>query len=382
MMLAVPPQFVVSLLVAVSALLIGNHGLWAGRPGENGPRPQFSAVIADAGDVTEAKAAQWKIEGFRAAVLILEDRHSATVLASAAKALADNSLALYFWVEVARDPELARSHPDLMASLGMHDDWRRHFPKFPQAGPNEVVKAWPWVPICYRDAFAAHKDRIKRLLARLPAGYTGLLLNDLQGGPASCGCGNLQCRWAVDYGVPATAARQPGSDAAARFVADIGKLTAGKELIPVWTTECEHEDLPRARLTAKDWATGYCGGVPCFETCRKRFGEQWQAMTGDRQGPVGLLVLSREFHRDRKEYGGPGAWVKQVLDYIEKQTLRPLPRQKVWLVVQGYEVSREEEAAARQHALETGAGAVLVARRRLDQSYEPRMVKRPVGPIP
>ena len=39
-----------------------------------------------------------------------------------------------------------------------------------------------------------------------------MFLNDLQAGPSSCGCGNDQCRWALDYGSP----RDGGEDARRR----------------------------------------------------------------------------------------------------------------------------------------------------------------------
>jgi hypothetical protein len=339
---------------------------------ENKP---FEAVIAAADGVESAKVAAWKKEGFRAVVLVLDDRLEARVLEKAAKAVAEQSLELYYWIEVGRNPTLAREHPEWMASLGSHGDWRQRFPKVRATEKGEVAKAWPWVPVAYREAFDAHQARIKRLLARVPEGYRGVLLNDLQGGPASCGCGNLQCRWAVDYGVPSTTAKLEGKDIAARFIAEVGKSAKGKEVIPVWTGECEQEDLPADRRPERSWGTGYCGGVPCFETYRKRFAEQWTALNADRRGPAGVLLLHREFQRDRKEYGGPAGWLKPAVEYVEKQSLKPLPRRRLWLVVQGYDISTEEEMAVRRVASKIGAGAVLVARTRIDQSYEPRMVK-------
>jgi hypothetical protein len=43
--------------------------------------------------------------------------------------------------------------------------------------------------------------------------------------------------------------------------------------------------------------------------------------------------------------------------------------------VQGYDVTPEEEHAARHAGLRSGAGAVLVARTRIDQSYVPRIIR-------
>src|SRR5205814_1020593 len=78
----------------------------------------------------------------------------------------------------------------------------------------------------------------------LPGRWSGVFLNDLQAGPSSCGCGNDQCRWALDYGAPATAPKTPGDDAAARAVAEVRTRFPDKAVIPVWVTECETVDLP------------------------------------------------------------------------------------------------------------------------------------------
>jgi hypothetical protein len=340
----------------------------------------FEVVLTTTAVVTADKAASWKKKGFAAVAVVLDDGDEAAALQKAAKVLADNSLGLYFWIEVGRNPALARTHPEWMAALGSHDDWRKRFPNVRPLEKGEVAKAWPWVPITYREAFDAHRKRIDRLLTHVPDGYKGVLLNDLQGGPASCGCGNLQCRWATDYGVPSTTPKLAGADIAARFVAEIGKLVKDKEVIPVWTTECEEEDLPLDKQRKKSWTTGYCGSVPCLETCRKRFNEQWTALHADRRGPTGLLLLHKEFGRDRKEYAGPANWMKSNVAYVEKQGVKPVARRRLWLVVQGYATDADEEATVRREAVKMGAAAVLVARTPLDQSYEPRIVK--VKPAP
>ena len=336
----------------------------------------FEGVIVEPEAVTRENVRGWKTEKFQAVVVVLDDRHEAAVLQKAAKAVGDHALDLYYWIEVGRNPTMAREHPEWMASLGMHADWRKQFPRVRPLEKGEVAKAWPWVPIGYQEAFDAHMARINKLLARLPEGYRGLLLNDLQGGPASCGCGNLQCRWAVDYGVPSTATKLKGVDVAAKFVTEISKAAKGKEVIPVWTVECEHEDMATQKQRPKGgWSTDLCGNVDCFDTCRKRFAEQWAALHAGHRGPTGLLLLHREFGRDRKEYGTPGEWIKQGLKYLDEQPAKVIPQKRLWLVVQGYDVSAAEEAAVRRVAAQVQAGAVLVARTRIDQSYEPRIVK-------
>ena len=170
-------------------------------------------------------------------------------------------------------------------------------------------------------------------------------------------------------------AKLTGPDAAWRFVSEVGKAAKGKEVIPVWVTECEQEDLPESKREKGSWGTGYCGSVPCFDTCRKHFAEQWTSLQAKRDGPTALLALHREFQRDRKEYGSTAGWVERTLDFCDKQSAAPVPHQRLWLVVQGYDIRPEEEAMVRTTASKSGVGAIIVARTRIDQSYEPRVTK-------
>lgn len=340
--------------------------------------PALSAVIVEPETITAEQTAAWRREGFQAAAVVLDDRHEQAAYRRAAQALAAAELDLYYWIEVARDVKLADAHPEWMASLGMHPDWRERFPNSPLPKPGEAAKAYPWTPIGYRQAYDAHLARLAELLERAPGNYRGLLLNDLQGGPASCGCGNLQCRWAIDYGVPSTTDKLPGDDVAARFVAEVRKLAPGKLVTPVWMTECEDRDLPADRRP-QGKSTGYCGGVACSQgTCPKAFSKQWNALLAGLDGPVALLATHQELGRDGLEYGGPAGWVGQAVDYLD-QTLPPhegekLPRPRLWLVVQGYDLKPEQANATREVAAKTGAGAVFVALTRIDQSYEPRII--------
>src|SRR6185436_11508363 len=127
----------------------------------------------------------------------------------------------------------------------------------------------------YREVFEGHLARIEQLLKRAPPGWRGLLLNDLQGGPSSCGCGNIQCRWAVDYHVRPTATKLAGENVAAKFIAEVRKRAGDKAVIPVWTTECEEVDLPADKHQGRP-GTGLCGTVGCATgACGKEFSNQW-----------------------------------------------------------------------------------------------------------
>jgi hypothetical protein len=47
------------------------------------------------------------------------------------------------------------------------------------------------------------------------------------------------------------------------------------------------------------------------------------------------------------------------------------PTRQLWVVVEG---NNDEENIARHAAAQVGVGAVLVARSKIEQSYEPRMI--------
>ncbi|MBA3481238.1 MAG: hypothetical protein H0T51_05425 [Pirellulales bacterium] len=363
-------------LLALAALCqFGSDDVCAQPVAQSDDKKSLEALLIEPDAVNAGKIAVWKKEGFSSLVLVLDERFDAGVYQKAAEAIATNPLDIYYWIEVGRNPALADEHSEWMASLGSHSDWRKLFPDVPELNEGEVTKAWPWTPIGYREAFEAHLVRIKGLLERIPPDYCGLLLNDLQGGPSSCGCGNLQCRWAIDYGVAATAEKLPGHHIAAEFVAKAGKLAPDKVVIPVWTTECDQEDMALEKQPKRDWTTGYCGDVDCFNYCLARFTEQWNALHATHQGPTGVLLLHKEFRRAGGKYGPAGSWITHAVQYLEHKELKTVPPQQLWLVVQGYDVTPAEEKATRQAASKTGAAMVVVARSRIDQSYEPRVVR-------
>ncbi len=339
-------------------------------------------VLADCNEVVPAAIDRWRGEGFTAIVLPLDEDHTADAYRSAANAIAAAGLDLYYWVEVARNERLADAHPHWMASLGMHDDWLSRYPALKKPAKTEVAKAWPWVPIGYAEAFEAHRRRVERLLEVAAEPYRGLLLNDLQGGPASCGCGNAQCRWAIDYGVPQTTTKSSVDDAAARFVDAVARLAPQKQIVPVWMTECEDRDLP-ADKAPDGKTTGLCGSVACAQgTCPKAFAKQTGALLDAHAGPLGLLVAEEAAGRDAKIYGGPGGWIAASVAYFDETRLaepeRAPSHDRLWLVVQGSLKSSTgdsaSESAARQTARQLGPGAVIVSRVKIEQSYEPRIV--------
>jgi len=332
----------------------------------------FVLVMPEA--VSAEAISNWKAEGFNGAVLFLDETNVARIK-SATDHLQAATLPFHYWIEVGRNPRMAEAHPRWVASLGMHYNWRKLAPKVKPPDTGDVGKAFPWVSINYKEAFDAHVARVKQLLANAPANHAGLLLNDLQGSPSSCGCGNLQCRWATDYHVTRTGSVM-GSDAAAQFVREVEKFSGPRPVIPVWTTECEDEDLPPEKRGSKK-STGLCGDVSCaVGTCPKDFTKQWNNLIKDRTGAIALLALPYEFARTNAALTHGTDWIAQPVTYLDetlpKNDGTRFPHERLWIVVEGR--TPDEELAARKAAARTGAANVILTRVRLDQSFEPRVI--------
>lgn len=288
---------------------------------------------------------------------------------SAAQRILRSGFDLFYWIEIARCPEVADAHPEWMASLQGHSEWRRFFKSVPQPQKNrEVVKNYPWVPVLYKEAFEAHRLRVQRLLQGKPIAK-GILLNDLQGAPSACGCGNPLCRWTADYGPIKTATPGP-KNAAARFVAAVGKLAPKSEIIPVWVTECEEHD------GAKD---GLCAGVGCYKgICWKAYCRQL-APLAERSQRLGVLLPFRAFQRDLPRYGGTAGWIPHALRTF--QTMPPrngrksVASRRLICVLQGWNVTAAEVEAQKKQALKAGAAGYIVAKSKIEQSWQPRIHK-------
>ncbi len=212
----------------------------------------FRGVLLRPDAVNDQQLQSLRSSGFNAVVLSLSsDANQRRLTTAAVAAIRARSFQAHYWVEVGRCPELADAHPRWMASLQGHQQWRRLFNEPVRAAAGQVVKNYPWVPILYRESFDAQLTRIGALLDGLPE-VDGVWLNDLQGAPSACGCGNTLCRWTADYGKILTATPL-GETAAADFTAEVAKLVPRSEIIPVWLTECEEHDGAKDGA-ARAWA--------------------------------------------------------------------------------------------------------------------------------
>jgi hypothetical protein len=345
----------ITVFAAMASLLIGAEG----------PPPR--GVLARPSRVTAEFVAAWREKGATAVVVMLDETNRREWPAVAAR-IAEAGMTAWPWIEVGRNRSLAKAHPEWMASIGgHHDDWRRRFPDAPPRRVGEVIKAWPWVPIGSVAAFEAHRARLEALLADLPGAWPGVFLNDLQAGPSSCGCGNDQCRWALDYGNPTTAAPLPDGDtAAARLVAGLAARHPGKVVVPVWVTECETIDLPDAA-----GGTGLCGGVGCARgDCWPRYVRQWDPLVKSVPGPIAVALWSETFGRD------PATWIETATALFQAPPRggAPLGPERTIAVIQAWD---RPGAGFADFAHRVKASGLILALDPIDQSWEPRVVPVP-----
>ncbi|MHC4875791.1 MAG: hypothetical protein ACYTGL_04785 [Planctomycetota bacterium] len=352
--------------VSTSLLLLVFSDSAPGEAAQTQDTQPFRGALLSADQATEKRLGDLKDDGFNAVVLPLHGGDQRRVEQAACDRVREAGLELHYWVEVAHCPELADEHPDWMASLQGHPEWRRLFSDPPTPKDGEVVKTYPWVPILSREPFDGQLRRVGRLLANRPPA-DGVFLNDLQGAPSACGCGNHLCRWTTDYGKRRTTTPLT-NDAPSRFVAEIEKLLPKSEVIPVWTTECEEHD------GADD---GLCAGVGCFKgICWKAWTEQLMPVARQSRR-VGALVPYRAFQRDLPIYNKPAGWIAEAM-----KTFRTMPARykqpgvsaaRLLAVVQGWDVSDAQIEQQIAVATAAGAGGHLVAFSEIDQSWKPRL---------
>ncbi len=267
--------------IVLVALLLVVFIVGRRRPLTGGP---LRAVLSDVEHCTRSWLSQVADGGVNGVVLVIESSDVAykEIAREAAQRVRERELSLCYWIEIARDASLADAHPELTAGLQGHDAWRLDAPGAPVPADGERLQAWPWVPILYAEAFELQLAKVEERLSGLPE-PDGLFLNDLQGAPSACGCGNALCRWTVDYlGEPAAPLGQ--DPVAARFLERVRERHPGLRIIPVWTGECGPE---------AESAVESCHGVPCYT------GRCWPALVDELRpivesgSSIGLLLAEK-----------------------------------------------------------------------------------------
>ncbi len=320
-------------------------------------------------DVDVAIIAVRATAGDDTVVLAIGDQDVTSAIVDRAAAVSAAGLRLGYWLETGRSERLADSRPEWVASLQGHGEWRRNMLDFAEPPADQVVIAWPWVPVLYAEAFDAHRLRIAAQLRALPT-PDFIFLNNLQGPPAACGCGNVLCRWATDYTLrgrpPSRKATLLPPDAAARFVAAVQKLAPTSAVVPVWVTECEEADTT---------AEGACHGVGCYHgSCWREFDKQWLPLR-DQCERIALALPYRTFGRDLPRYGPEAGWISFAIDHLRARAAsrhgKDLPPSQLIAVV-------EDDGRGSGPAMARAAGvtAILVLRTPIDATFQPRLRAR------
>lgn len=319
-------------------------------------------VLLNAESATAETIGQWQKHGYSIAILVSNaDKATAQAIERVRK---ETGHVDYFF-EIARNPSMAKSHPEWMASIQGHHEWMRLFENAKKPEKGEVVKVYPWVPVFNREPFEAHVTRVKELLAKLPP-PDRIWLNDIQGAPSACGCGHPLCRWTADYG-PKQTATKIGDTAPAEFVRRVKKLVPDSEIIPIMTSECEAEDKHTV-----------CGGVGCFEgICWKAFTRQLDQVSRESER-IGVACFYKAFERDLPRYKDKSGWIRYAIESFDK-----MPRarkgvgvqsKRLFAVLQGWDVSDEELQQQILIAERTSPAGHMIVKTKFDQSWTPKII--------
>jgi hypothetical protein len=272
-------------------------------------------------------------------------------------------LAAWGWIEIGRDEEAAEAHPEWM-HMPQHPEWLQDFPDW-TGGPQALV--YPWVCVNNVETFAWAVQKVRRLANAYP-GLDGCFLNDIQGPPVGCGCGNILCRsWDNSPGIKIAPApyAQPELFFTAEFVRACQEILSSMPLVPVICSECEI-GVTIGGVESPDSLLGSCHSIPCARPCAlEYFPGLAKALEG--QSRVGLLALYKLFGRDRPLYGEIAGWVRGVVEHY----LRLAPKTNLIAVLQGWDVTAAEREAQVRQAITGGARGILMAEMPIEQSWKP-----------
>jgi hypothetical protein len=279
------------------------------------------------------------------------------------------------WIEVGRDEAAAGAHPEWMHAP-QHHEWLQAFPNW---GGGRTALVAPWICVNNRAAFDYALNRVCRLVEAAPP-LDGLFLNDIQGPPAGCGCGNVLCRsWDNSPGAKIAPAPYQNPDvffsqvfwrACADAIANLSvNALPPSRVFPVICGECEI-GVTMGGVESPDERRGTCRGIPCSRPCALVY---WpglvRSLAAERGRPsaVGLLTPYRLFDRDTPLYGGTAAWVGASAAHYREYD----PNASLIAVVQGWDVTQDELAAQKEQAIRNGAAGLLVLEEPLEQSWWP-----------
>lgn len=300
--------------------------------------------------------------------IVLHEETDRQAFSAALREVRAVGLLPYAWIEVGRDQRAAAAHPEWL-NTPWHPEWLAAFPDW-QTPEGMMPAVAPWVSVHTRAVFDYALARITRLLAGWSQneGLQGIFLNDIQGGPTGCGCGNELCRsWDVSPG--AKVAPSPFTHTedyfTVRFLEAVTAACEGLHVIPVICSECEI-GVTIGGIVNPDLSALHCHGVTCGNPCGGIYYPGLiRALSS--QTCVGLLSFYQLFGRNIPLYGDEAAWCAAILDGYRQQQ----PDGQVISVLQGWNVDDAAIEAQIVQSRRGGANGQLIALCAIDQSWWP-----------
>ena len=321
--------------------------------------------------VAEATRERLRQMALRSEAAVFDLASETEGLRSACALAREIRIPVWGWIEVGRDAEAALAHPEWMHAP-QHHEWLEAYPDWTGG---RIALVAPWLCVNNRGAFDYALERVVRLVEAAPR-LDGLLLNDIQGPPAGCGCGNVLCRsWDNSPGekIAPTPYTNPDVFFSQVFwnacTQALKKRLAKFQIVPIICGECEI-GVTMGTVESPDEQRGTCRGIACSRPCALVY---WpglvRSLALEQNGPsaVGLLTPYKLFDRDVPLYGPTAAWVGASLSHYQEYD----PNANLIAVVQGWDVTPEELGAQLEQAATHGAGGVLILEEPLEQSWWP-----------
>jgi hypothetical protein len=303
-------------------------------------------------------------DGATAAVVPVAAEGEREAVTQALAAARGAGLEAYLWIEVARDEAAAQAHPEWL-SEPQHTEWLELFPEQDWTGRHPVV--YPWICVNNHAVFDYASQRVCRLVNAIEAPLAGVFLNDIQGGPVGCGCGNDLCRsWDNSPGekIAPSPYERPETFFSVVFLNELRRRLPGRTLIPIICEECE-AGIVMDGIDSPDEVLGECHGVPCRPCSTDYYPRLIDSLQPEPR--VGLLSFYKLWRRNVSLWGAEAGWVGAVLRRYHERD----PAQRLVSVLQGWDVTAAELAAQIAQSQAGGSAGYLVAGMTIDQSFWP-----------
>lgn len=122
-----------------------------------------------------------------------------------------------------------------------------------------------------------------------------------------------------------------------------------------------------------------CAGVGCFKgICWKAYAKQLIPVSRT-CSKLAVLVPYREFHRDLSVYGERAGWIRHAIGTFQsvppKQHGQAITPSRLIPVLQGWDAGETDIATQIQVVTKSGCDSYIVAYSKIEQRWEPKLVK-------